>query len=301
MNTSFLIVLILLATVVSVRLLTDAMARRRATHLIDSSVEDVDAGRAPDSTEDRLGAWLSRSGFRDSSAKSLFWGATAGAAALGLLLAFVLDKLHVVRSMVQILSAIPGGMGDAMAFVASGTPYILLVFLIAAPALYVRAARRNRIESIDQDMAPTLELLATLAEAGLGFDSAIERVRESDASSRPLTQEWRVYQRDVLAGISRQESLRRLAARTSVPAVSIFVSALIQAELVGASLAETLRAQADDLRDRRKLRALLLAQALPVKLVFPLMGCFLPGIFYATLGPVISQFVDVADTVIHRR
>src|SRR5437899_3158804 len=69
---------------------------------------------------------------------------------------------------------------------------------------------------------------------------------------------------------------------------------------VGSSLAETLRTQSDDLRDRRKLRALLLAQTLPVKLVFPLMFCFLPGIFYSTLGPVLAQLVDVVDSVLKR-
>jgi tight adherence protein C len=89
-----------------------------------------------------------------------------------------------------------------------------------------------------------------------------------------------------------------MADRVNLTSVSIFVSAVIQAEQVGSSLAETLRTQSDDLRDRRKLRALVLAQALPVKLVFPLMVCFLPGIFYSTLGPVLAQLVDVADAVL---
>jgi tight adherence protein C len=143
-------------------------------------------------------------------------------------------------------------------------------------------------------------LLATLAEAGLSFDSAIARIQESESGKRPLSQEFRIYQRDNLGGIPRLESLRRLAHRIDVASVSIFVAALIQAEQVGASLAETLRAQADDLRDRRKLHALLLAQALPVKLVFPLIFCFLPGIYYSVLGPVIAQFVDVVDSVLRR-
>jgi pilus assembly protein TadC len=166
--------------------------------------------------------------------------------------------------------------------------------------LIVRAARRKRMEALEQDLAPTLELLATLAEAGLGFDAAIGRIQESESGKRPLSQEFQIYQRDNLGGIPRLESLRKLARRTGSISVSIFVSALIQAEQVGASLAETLRSQADDLRDRRKLRALLLAQALPVKLVFPLMFCFLPGIFFSTLGPVLSQFVDIVDSVLKR-
>jgi hypothetical protein len=40
------------------------------------------------------------------------------------------------------------------------------------------------------------------------------------------------------------------------------------------------------------------AQALPVKLVFPLVICFLPGIFISTLAPVLYQMVQVADSVL---
>ena len=63
-------------------------------------------------------------------------------------------------------------------------------------------------------------------------------------------------------------------------------------------MAETLQHQADDLRQRRREDALLQAQALPVKLVFPLVVCFLPGIFVTTLAPVIYQMVQVADSVL---
>jgi tight adherence protein C len=164
----------------------------------------------------------------------------------------------------------------------------------------VRSARRKRVEAIEQDLAPTLELLATLAEAGLGFDSAIARIMESESGLRPLGQEFRIYARDNLGGIPRLESLRKVARRVNVPSVSIFVSAMVQAEQVGASLAETLRVQSDDLRDRRKMHALILAQAPPVKLVFSLMFCFLPSLFYSTLGPVLAQFADLADSIIKR-
>jgi tight adherence protein C len=80
--------------------------------------------------------------------------------------------------------------------------------------------------------------------------------------------------------------------------VTVFISALIQAEQTGASLADTLRRQADDLRDRRKMQALLQSQALPVKLMFPLIACFLPGIFVSTLAPVLNQMIRVADSVL---
>lgn len=82
--------------------------------------------------------------------------------------------------------------------------------------------------------------------------------------------------------------------------MTIFVSALVQAEQVGAGFASVLRTQADDMRGRRRENANMLAQALPVKLVFPLVICFLPGIFVSTLGPVFLQFIDLAEGMTRR-
>jgi pilus assembly protein TadC len=140
-----------------------------------------------------------------------------------------------------------------------------------------------------------LDLLATLAEAGLSFDAALDRVLESQRRDRPLSQDFRLFRLEILTGRPRIESLQRLNRSVSVPWFSIFVSALIHAEQVGSGLASTLRAQADDLRNRRRERALATAMAVPVKLLFPLIICFLPGIMIASLGPIIFQIVQVLD------
>lgn len=301
MPSSVILALTILAAAVSMRLFFVAMVRKRSVRIVDTAVGAGALGFAdPDRDEGWLAAWLKRAGFRGPAAPTLFVGATAGSAAFSLALLYLLKRLGALDKMVDALSQIPGGVGDALAFVAAGAPYIIFVICIALPLLFVRASRRTRVEAIEQDLAAVLELLATLAEAGLGFDAAIARIQESESTERPLTQEFHIYQRDVLGGIPRAASLRKLADRVELPAVTIFVSAIIQAEQVGSSLAETLRTQSDDLRDRRKLRALLLAQALPVKLVFPLMFCFLPGIFFAILGPVLAQLVDVVDSVLKR-
>ena len=46
------------------------------------------------------------------------------------------------------------------------------------------------------------------------------------------------------------------------------------------------------------MQAVFLSQALPVKLVFPLLVCFLPGLFVATLGPTLNQLIKVVDSAI---
>lgn len=299
--TPILFAAILASAVIAARLLSGAIVRKRSEDLVDASVESALAVPLPEGNGSWLSRWLSRAGYRSPSASLLFWGATAACAAVGLALVLALNKIQYFATVIDNVSAIPGGVGDLLAAVAKAGPYLILAILISIPALVVRAARRARVEAVEQDLAPCLELLATLAEAGLGFDAALARIQESESSRRPLYQEFRIYQLDTLGGIPRADGLRNVARRTHLPSVSIFISALIQAEQVGASLAETLRTQADDLRDRRKLRALVLAQALPVKLVFPLIFCFLPGIFFSTLGPVISQFVEMMDSLMRGR
>jgi pilus assembly protein TadC len=150
--------------------------------------------------------------------------------------------------------------------------------------------------SVEQDLPLALDLLATLAEAGLGFDSALDRILTTQRSNRPLAEDLRLFQIDILAGRQRVEALRRLMQRVDVAWFSIFVSAVIHAEQVGSGLAQTLRTQADDLRMRRRERALALAMAVPVKLLFPLIVCFLPGVMTAALGPVVFQIVQVLDS-----
>jgi tight adherence protein C len=171
-----------------------------------------------------------------------------------------------------------------------------LLLTSAFPPLAVYQARRRRMESVEQDLPLTLELLATLSEAGLGFDGALLRIHETRLAERPLAQEFHSYQADLLAGRPRVQCLRRLSDRLRMPVVATFVSALVQAEQLGMGISQVLRRQADDVRDRRRERANAFALSLPVKRVVPLVVCFLPGLFVWTLGPFFVQLFQLADT-----
>lgn len=244
-----------------------------------------------------LRRWLDLAGYRGDVAAPVFLGATGAAVLMGALGAWLVSTPAAQAWFRAGLGNMPGGLGDALLSVVTLTPWLLFLGLAAVPALVVRAARRERVNAIEQDLPLTLELYATLAEAGLGFDAATSRILESQPP-RPLARELRAFQRELLGGIPRVQALRNIARRLEVGSVTVFISALVQAEQVGASVTETLRRQADDLRDRRRQRALTLAQALPVKLVFPLVTCFLPGIFLSILGPAIQQLIQVVDSVL---
>lgn len=270
--------------------------RRRALARL-YAMDDERAGLRPETRDSALSRWLARAGYRRPNAPNIFIAATVGCVLLGVIVSQAY-RLMLLRPLVTAVSNVPGNAGDMLALLLEAGTWILLTSTAFAPTLVVRAARRARVQAIEQDLPLALELFATMAEAGLGFDAALTRIVRVQGNDRPLASELLNFQHDMMAGMSRTQALRQLAHRIDIPSLTTFTSALVQAEQVGASMAETLQHQAVDLRQRRRENALLQAQALPVKLMFPLVVCFLPGIFATTLAPVLFQMVQVANGVL---
>jgi tight adherence protein C len=240
--------------------------------------------------------WLYQAGFRSPGAVGTFFGITlfafAVAADIGLLI--VLANWH--SRAAQLTSLLPAALGDILYPLLLLAPWLVCLVVAALPALVVQSARQRRTMAIERDLPIVLEMMATIGEAGLGFDAALARILQTDLGRTPLAEEFRSFQSDLLAGRPRVEALRRLARRVRVLSLSVVVSAIVQAEQLGMGLAAVLRRQADDLRDRRRERANAFANSLPVKRLLPMVICFLPGLFVWTLGPFFVQIFRMADT-----
>lgn len=289
-----LIVTVLIALAASVRLWW--LQTRVQTRVFETDeLPRSERRQATDVRRSWLGQWLFIAGFRSPNATALFLVTTLVGAGIGGTIATACYMLGVVTQMVALMSFVPGGVGEVFLPFAYLAPWLSMALLTLLPAIVVRAARRRRVAAVEQDLPLMLDLLSTLAEAGLGFDAALDRILAIQPQHRPLVQEFRAFQVDVLGGRARVESLRRLAGRLQVTWFSIFITAIVQAEQIGAGIAEVLRVQADDLRQRRRERALALAMSVPVKLLFPLIICFLPGIFVAAAGPPFFQILQTLD------
>ncbi len=260
---------------------------------------DAEAQAAALLQTDELGLlrrWLFLAGYRAESAVAWLLLASALTMSLGGLATAACFVSGLYTAMVQAAAGVPGGVGEVFLPAVYAAPWLLLILTGALPLLVVHRTRQRRIEAVERDLPLTLELLSTLSEAGLGFDAALLRIYETRLAERPLAQEFRTYQADLLAGRPRIQCLRRLSDRLGMPVVATFVSALVQAEQLGMGIAQVLRRQADDVRDRRRERANAFALSLPVKRVIPLVVCFLPGLFVWTLGPFFVQLFQLADT-----
>jgi tight adherence protein C len=263
-------------------------------------VFEAPGSSSDDLTEDdsALVRWLFRAGLRKPGAAPAFIALTLLGICLGLAGTTAILLSDLVRDGARALERLPGGVGELFIPLLYIAPWMLLFALSSLPWLYVRAVRRRRVARFEEDLPLTLDLLATLAEAGLGFDAGLDRVLGALTPGRPLAQELGAFQAEVLGGRGRVAALRRLSRRVDVLPFTVFISALVQTEQTGAGVVDVLRRQAEDMRNRRREQATAFAMALPVKLLFPLVICFLPGLFAVTLGPTFYQFFQAADAVL---
>lgn len=248
-----------------------------------------------------LERWLALAGFRGRSAAPIFILTCVVCTLLAVFSFLYLTTSGRVEDLTRHALGLPPSMADMLVPMLEVMPYLLAFILVILPWSMVRSARQKRVAEIERELPILLDLLATLSESGLGFDSALSKVVDADTDENAVQDEIRQFQLESMAGVPRTRCFRRMADRVRVGSMTIFCSAMVQAEQVGAGFSSVLRQQADDLRSRRRERALILAQSVPVKLVFPLVICFLPGIFLVTLGPAFYQFIQYADSMLSGR
>ena len=187
--------LIALVVVTSMAVAAAVMARswsvRRRALLRLYSVDDPGAATAVESSarDTALARWLASAGYRRPNAQAVFISATITAVVAGV----VVSQIYRVIFFTPLLDAIanvPGSAGDMLALALQGGPWILFSITALAPALAVRTKRRARVLAIEQDLPLALELFATMAEAGLGFDAALAKIVRAQGSDRPLVSEF---------------------------------------------------------------------------------------------------------------
>jgi tight adherence protein C len=169
--------------------------------------------------------------------------------------------------------------------------FLLVVAALAfSPWQWLRAALKDRQQSIEAALPFVLDLLTLSVEAGLDFMTSIQRIVERRAID-PLTEELVRVFREVLLGKTRKEALKDMAERVGQDDLNTVVHALVQADELGVSIGSMLRIQADQMRTRRFQRAEKRANEAPVKMLFPLVAFIFPAVFLVLLGPVLVQIL----------
>ena len=165
-----------------------------------------------------------------------------------------------------------------------------VVFGFFMPELWLSDMTKKRNLKILKRLPFFLDIVTMAVEAGMNLSSALQRSVEKIPPG-PLVSEINRVLREVRAGKPRTDALRDMASRLDFPAMNSLVSALVQGELMGASVGPILRAQSEQRRAERFQRAEKLALEAPVKMLGPLILCIFPCTFLVIGFPIAMQLL----------
>ncbi|AKJ31664.1 type II secretion system F family protein [Caldimonas brevitalea] len=166
-----------------------------------------------------------------------------------------------------------------------------LVFGWGYPALWLRDRMALRRREMLKAFPFYLDIVTLCIEAGLNLQGAMNQA-VAKGPKGVLRDEFQRVLRDIRAGKARVDSLRAMSERLNEPPVTNFIVAVIQAESMGMNLGPVLRAQADQRRTERFLRAEKLAMEAPVKMLFPLIAFIFPCTFIVLFFPIVIKFLE---------
>ena len=158
-----------------------------------------------------------------------------------------------------------------------------IVAVVLAPEMWMSQRIQKRRKEFVRAFPDVLDLLSLSVEAGLGLDGALQEVvkRRDDVAGEELA---RVLE-EIQLGTPRAVAWKHLAERIPAYEVSTFAAAIVQAEQLGTSIAQVLRAQGEAVRMRRAMAVREAAAKMPTKLLFPLIFFIFPCVFVVILGP----------------
>jgi tight adherence protein C len=211
-----------------------------------------------------------------------------------------LDPTLVMASQFIVLLVFGGLIGLALFVGESRLPLwqkmtVTLVFSLLGfffPQLWLSSKISKRQKLIRKAMPDALDLLTICVEAGLGFDSAIQKVSEKWESE--LSNMFSRVIHEIRLGKSRREALRDMAYNVDIPEMTSFVAAVIQSELLGVSLSKVLRIQSDQMRVRRRQIAEEEAHKAPLKMLIPMALLMFPSLMIVLLTPAAFRLMNSA-------
>lgn len=196
-----------------------------------------------------------------------------------------LERLLVAKPALALLVGVVGIMVVSENSSPQAVLYLILFAVLAyfVPDILIHGRGAERQKAIELELPNTLDQMLISVEAGLGFETAMARAGQNGKG--PLAAELVRTLQDMQVGRSRRDAYLAMASRTDVPDLRSFVRAVVQADVYGIAIANVLRAQAKQMRVKRRQRAEEKAMKLPVKVLFPLMFCILPVLFIVIIGP----------------
>lgn len=183
---------------------------------------------------------------------------------------------------------------------AAPTPIITaaggIVLGMFGPNAAIAYARRQRMRALRVGLSDSLDLLVVCAEAGLGLESAIDRVAsEMRFSNHQIAQEFSTLGQDLRLSADRGAALMRMGERTGLDNFQRLTMTLAQTLRYGTPLGQALRLLAIEMRNDRMLRLEEKAAKLPTLMMLPLAAFILPCLFIVVAGPAALRIMALMN------
>lgn len=185
-------------------------------------------------------------------------------------------------------------LGTLAAMILGGWWWLLPVPLMLAgyflPDMLVYNKGLARTNEILLELPDALDMLDLCVESGLSLQASLAKVAENQEGA--VADEFGRVLHEMQMGVSRADAFTGMAQRTKQEDLQRFVAAMLLVDTLGIPVASVLKEQSRDMRARRFARARESAQKVPVKILAPLMVCFMPGLFIVILGPAAIMVAD---------
>lgn len=153
------------------------------------------------------------------------------------------------------------------------------------PNWVMALVRRPYQQALRRGIPDALDLLVICAEAGLGLESALERVAlEMTKSNRPVGVEFSLFSNEMRIMPDRKTALANLAERTGQPALKRLAGTIAQTIRYGTPLGQGLRVLAAEMRAEQIVQFEERAAKLPALLTLPLILFILPCLLIILTG-----------------
>jgi len=164
------------------------------------------------------------------------------------------------------------------------------------PKYWINKRQQQRQEEIQDGFPDSLDMMLVCVEAGQSMDQAIIRVASEIRASYPaLSEEYEIVALQMKAGRDKPSVLNEMAERCGVQDISSFVTTLVQSQTFGTPVGDALRVYANEMRDKRVMRAEEKANKLPTKMTLSTMMFTVPPLLIILVGPSVLGIMQLFE------
>ena len=259
---------------------TEEFEQQRSTKGYVRFLHQVGEAVAPKGVSEKLRQQMTRAGLYSRQSPLVFLGLkmvlVIGTLCIMLLVVFPLDIPFLIKAMMVLIATLSA---------------------LLAPSLVLDWRAAQRRAEVNRHLPDVLDLLEISVGAGMGMDKAWRSVASQVRRvSEVLADEMSLTDLEIHLGASRAVAIRHMADRTGSDDLRSLVTAFIQSERFGTSIADTLRSFAASTRETRQSKMEEAAEKMSVKILFPLILFIFPVILIVTGGPAAIRMMQVLAT-----